>query len=106
MSTFDVPNALLRSEGELERPRSLLLYGDGDRKRDGNGEWVSKWWLLWPLRSRLDKDALLLAGFKEHSAQVWCAGLPSLECFGHGFAMDFGFVDNKQERLLSFSHKR
>ena len=39
---FDVPDTLLRLEGKLERPRSLLLYGNGDHEQDGNSERVSK----------------------------------------------------------------
>ena len=94
---------MLRSEGKLERPRLLSLYGNGDREREDNGKRVLEWWLLCLRRPRLDKDTLLLAGFNEHSAQVWRAGLPLLECFGHGSVMGFGFVNDEQERRLSFS---
>ena len=100
MSVFELPDALLQSEGKLEQARSLSLYGNEDRKQGGDSERVSEWRLSCPRRLRLEEDALLLAGFNEHSAQVWCAGLPSLECFGHGSAMGFGFVDDKRERFF------
>ena len=44
----------------------------------------------------LDDDAAL-AGFCEHSAQVWRAGCPSVECFGHGSAMGCCFVFDDDE---------
>ena len=102
---FEVPDALLRSEGELDQPRLSSLYGNGDPERDGDGKCVSKWWLSWLRRSWLDEDALLLAGFNEHSAQLWRTGLPSLECFGHGSVMEFVFGNDKREQLFSFSRK-